>query len=402
MHLSTFTKSDGGKLIAHDERAIGERDHIDRDGPVYDLAPAHEGGPQAKYQELIADLDLTPKSRPLASFMLTLPEAVPEERGREFFQAAYDFLANEIGEENVVSCFVHLDEPGARPHMAFKFVPRVDTPVMTNDKTRPQVWTAKDEKKNPRHKAGEQKRDSKGTLKWERVPKLDDAGKPIIRHTAVASKMFSKSRLTALHPKMEAALCKALGMEKVGIVLDDDDEKKRFSRMDHETFVKVTAAEEKAKAGLEEVQQQKQEAEEKGEELESRAEQGKEAAAAARNRTRELEDAVERERGRALGLEREVERGRGRVERLETSLRRVIAAVRRVPAALEMAAQALPEGFLEAMKSFEDGMRAVEPVVEVEEHENIGLDELMSNYEEREEFGDGGYRGFIRDEDLDL
>lgn len=124
-------------------------------------------------------------------------------------------------------------------------------------------------------------------------------------------------------------------------------------------------------------------------------------------RVGELEDEVGRERGRAVGLEDEVERSRGRLERLEGALRRVVAAVRRVPAALEMAAQALPEGFIEAMRSFEAGMRALEmePEVEAEmvkEYENVGLDELLNNYSEQEEFGNGGYRGYERDDDLDL
>lgn len=388
MHLATFSTSDAGKLIAHDERSIGPREHITKDAPVYDLAPAYEGGAQVHYHDLIADLDLSAKARPLASFMVTMPDAVPLERGREFFQAAYDFLAKEVGEQNVVSAYVHLDEPGARPHMAVKFVPRVDTPVMTNDKTRPLCWTKADEKKNRAHKAGEQKRDNKGTLRWERVPKLDENGQPVMRHTATASKMFSKARLTALHPKMEQELCKVLGMEKVGIVLDEDDERKRFSRMDHETFVKVTAAEQKAKAGLEEVQGQQRKAEENGQELQTRAQQGKSETAAARARTRELEEEVS-------GL-------RAHVGGLETTLRRVVNALRRVPAALEMAAQALPEGFMQAIKSFEDGLKAVEPEPkpEPDQEQEWTLDDLMENYSEVASYG--SYRGSCQEQDIDL
>lgn len=41
---------------------------------------------------------------------------------REFFQRAYDFLADRYGHENVVSSVVHLDEKGS-PHMHFNFVP---------------------------------------------------------------------------------------------------------------------------------------------------------------------------------------------------------------------------------------------------------------------------------------
>ena len=399
MHLATFSKSDAGKLIAHDERAIGPRDHIDPDGPVYDLAPAYEGGPQAKFESLLKGIELSVKSRPLASWMVTIPKGFPAERGREFFKASYDFLAEEVGEENVVSCFVHLDEPGARAHMAFKFVPRVDTPVMTNDKTQPLLWTAKDEKKNPDHKAGTQKKDSKGTLKWERVPKLDADGNPVMRHTAVASKMFSRARMQGFHQKMEDALCEKLEVEKVGLLLDEDDEMKEFSDLKHDEFVRVTAAKarveaETAKAQaeadaaaerLEGLQQQESAAQTLGEKLESRAESRRDEAAAARARTRELADAVERERGRALGLERDVGRARGRVSRLEKTVRRVISAVRRVPAALEIARQAMPKGFWKTVQAFEDGLRAAEvedgrEQPEQEELGNSSLDELYDNY----------------------
>lgn len=41
---------------------------------------------------------------------------------REFFQRAYDFLADRYGHENVISAVVHMDEQGA-PHMHFNFVP---------------------------------------------------------------------------------------------------------------------------------------------------------------------------------------------------------------------------------------------------------------------------------------
>ncbi|NBJ84097.1 hypothetical protein D5274_20355, partial [bacterium 1XD42-94] len=43
------------------------------------------------------------------------------DRSRQFFQDAYDFLAERYGRENVISATVHLDE--ATPHMHFNFVP---------------------------------------------------------------------------------------------------------------------------------------------------------------------------------------------------------------------------------------------------------------------------------------
>lgn len=404
MHLKTFDKSAVGKMLSHYSRNIGERAHIDRDLPCYNLAPHFDRGIHGRYRDLIKDIELGPRSKPLADFVLTLPREFPMERQREFFEAAYGFLEKEVGRENVICGTVHLDEPKARPHMHFAFVPRVDTPEMTNDKTRPLLWTKADEKKNPEHIAGTQKLDSRGTPRWERVPRLDDNGNPIMRHTAVASKMFSRSRLKEIHPALEAHLCQALGMEKVGIMLDDDDERKKWSSLDHDDFVKVTAAKAKAEqqteqakvdasaaqTRLEGVQGRELEAQEKHQELKTRVEQGKSETAQARTRTGELE--------------REVEKARGNVERLETRLRRVVAALRRVPAALEMAVHALPEGFTQAIKSFEDGLKAVEPEPEPEPEQEPeqewSIDDMIDNYSEDDFYGN--YRSARTGQDLDL
>lgn len=400
MHLRTFDKSAVGKMLSHYSRNIGERAHIDKDLPCYNLAPHFDHGIHGRYRDLVKDIELGPRSKPLADFVLTLPRDFPMERQREFFKAAYEFLEKEVGRENVICGTVHLDEPKARPHMHFAFVPRVDTPEMTNDKSRPLLWTKADERKNPEHIAGTQKLDSRGTPRWERVPRLDDNGNPIMRHTAVASKMFSRTRLKEIHPALEAHLCQALDMEKVGIMLDDDDDRKKWSSLDHDDFVKVTSAKakaeqqaERAKAEaaaaqerLEGVQGRELEAQEKHQELETRVEQGKGETARARARTGELEQ--------------EVEKAQGNVERLEAALRRVVAAVRRVPAALEMAAHALPEGFIKAIKSFEDGLKAREPEPEPAPEQEWSLDDMIENYSE-DDFN-GSYRGSCPGQDLNL
>lgn len=400
MHLRTFDKSSVGKMLSHYARNIGPREHIDKDLPTYNLAPTFDRGIHGRYRDLIKDVELGPRSKPLADFILTLPRDFPMERQREFFEAAYDFLEKQVGKDNVICGAVHLDEPKARPHMHFAFVARIDVPEMTNDKTRPLLWTKADERKNPEHVAGTQKRDSKGTPRWERVPRLDADGNPVMRHTAVTSKMFNRTRLKEIHPALEAYLCQALDMEKVGVMLDDDDERKKWSSLDHDDFVKVTSAKakaeqqaEQAKADaaaaqtrLEGVQGRELEAQEKHQELKTRVEQGKSETARARARTDELEQ--------------EVEKAQGNVERLETRLRRVVAALQRVPAALEMAAHALPEGFIKAIKSFEDGLKARDPEPEPAPEQEWSLDDMIENYSE-DDFN-GSYRGSRPGQDIDL
>lgn len=250
MHLATYSKGDAGRLLAHYDRSIGERDHIDRDGEVYNLAPDFKGGCHARFAGLCRGLDIVAKTRPLADLVVTQPEGFAGDT-RAFFEAVYGFLCDVVGEGRVVSAYVHLDEPGARPHMHFAFVPVVEVPVMTNDKTRPLRWTREDEKKNPAHRAGDEKRDSKGTVRYERVPLVGEDGKPVMRRTATASKLISRKDMRELHPKMERHLCEALGVPHVGIKLDEGDRRsrdaKKLSTLDHEDYVRVTAEIERAR-----------------------------------------------------------------------------------------------------------------------------------------------------------
>ena len=157
MHLATYSNRDAGRMLAHYERSIGERDHIDRDLPVYNLAPEHDGGSLGRYRELCEGLEIGAKTKPLADLVVTMPKGFEGGVG-EFFRAAYGFLRDRVGDGRIVSAYVHLDEPGAQPHMHFAFVPIVESAVMTNDKAHPLRWTARDEEKNPDHRAGTVKR----------------------------------------------------------------------------------------------------------------------------------------------------------------------------------------------------------------------------------------------------
>lgn len=240
MHIQTYSSGDVGRMLAHYDRSIGPRDHIDPSLPVVDMMPEGSGSGMERYRRITEGLEIGPKTRPLADIVVTKPKGYDGD-ALELFRAAYTELAGKVGEGNVVSAHVHLDEPGAQPHMHFAFVPVVETPVMTNDKTRPLLWTRADEAKNPAHRAGTQKTDGKGTPRWRRVPKLDADGRPVMRRTASASKMFSKQAMRELHPQMEKALCAALGVDRVGITLDADDDRRKLSGLDHREYERLTA-----------------------------------------------------------------------------------------------------------------------------------------------------------------
>ena len=171
--------------------------------------------PEGFVRELVGRSDVPPRegqkaTNVISDWVITLPrnEAL-EGREREFFQVAYDHLKKRVPEHLIVGAFVHMDE--TQPHMHFCFVPLVTSPKMTNDKTRP----LKD-------KNGKIKKDKKGTIRYARVPKLDEAGKPMMRTTLAQSKLFDRKAMQAFHGALEAAMTAYFGFP-VGIQLKEQD-----------------------------------------------------------------------------------------------------------------------------------------------------------------------------------
>lgn len=221
----------------------------------YNLAP-DRGVPLDRYCErriaYYRDLGakLNDSSRPVCDIVHTLPKGLPAELAPLFFRASYGELLSAIGgnEDDVVCAYVHLDEPGAQPHMHFCFIQASSKPKMTNDKSRPLKWTKADEARNPEHKAGTVKKDGKGTVKYKRVPVLDDAGKPVMSWSLSPSALWTKAKLKTFHEGLDKAVGAALGMpDGCGIRLDADDGRKKLSKLDHDEFKAVT----KAKADME-------------------------------------------------------------------------------------------------------------------------------------------------------
>lgn len=337
MHLATYSKGDAGRMLAHYDRSIGERDHIDRDGVVYNLAPEFDGGVQARFRTLCEGIEIGAKTKPLADWVITKPEGYHGDT-REFFRAVYDFMAEKVGEDRIVCAYVHLDEPGAEPHMHFAFVPVVETAVMTNDKSQPLRWTKKDEEKNAAHKAGEEKRDSKGTVRYKRVPLLGEDGKPVVRRTATASKLFTKADMAEIHPAIEKHLCAVLGVERVGMQLDEKDReqkaKKTLSKLDHEEYVAVTREIERAGREVAELSERSECLRQEVEELEPLAVTFGESvrtlykARGDGSRERELEAEESGLRSGIVELERQVQEARSRAGQLERDIERLGMGVR--------------------------------------------------------------------------
>lgn len=148
----------------------------------------------------------------MSDWVITLPKnELLEGREKEFFKQSFEFMKTKVPEDLILGGWVHMDE--ASPHMHFAFVPLVTTQAMTNDKSRPL-----------RDGKGKILRDKKGTVRYERVPKLDAEGNPILRRSFGQSKIFDRRAMESFHPQLEKALSDHFGF-KVGIELENEGEK---------------------------------------------------------------------------------------------------------------------------------------------------------------------------------
>lgn len=108
----------------------------------------------------------------LADCVLTLPQGFPEERTREFFEAAHSFFQERYSSCIVPQGYVHMDE--ATPHMHQPIIPF-----------------------------------NTETQRFQ------------------ASKLINRYDLQTLHADMERYLCKELGMERVGVTLTEQERGER-------------------------------------------------------------------------------------------------------------------------------------------------------------------------------
>lgn len=130
MHIEKYKAPAVGGVSKHNARVWEgrgyERENIDNAliGENYNLAP-DRGDAVAFVNDRIAALELKRAPRKdavkMVEWVVTLPEGERDERA--FFESTYRHMAAEYGEDNVVAAWVHKDEPGARPHMHFDFVP---------------------------------------------------------------------------------------------------------------------------------------------------------------------------------------------------------------------------------------------------------------------------------------
>ena len=167
----------------------------------------------------------------LSDWIITLPKNdLLEGREQEFFEQTFEFMKTKVPKDLIVGGYVHMDETS--PHMHFAFVPLVTTQAMTNDKSRPL-----------RDGKGKILKDKKGTVRYERVPKLDAEGNPILRRSFGQSKIFDRRAMENFHPQLEKALSDHFGF-KIGIELEDEGER-LLSSLNQPDYIKAKQALEK-------------------------------------------------------------------------------------------------------------------------------------------------------------
>lgn len=302
-HVEKFQAAALGRVCDHFERRAEldhgyRRENIDneRSWLNYNLAPQRSVSQVEFINDRIDSLNLKRRPRKdavrMCDCVITMPRSFDPGRQREFFNAAYAFLAQRYGAENVVSAWVHRDE--SMPHMHFAWVP------VTQD----------------------------GRLS--------------------AKSVVNRLDLKTLHPDMQVAMETALGC-KVEIILDPEKAgEKQLSALNQSEYVaakaelariegEIAAAHER----LEGVQQREQAARDRSAELvreaykavdeckglDQQIKQLKAEVAESERHADELAGRVTEVRGRVSWLERAVAAARAKI-------RDFLGAVRRAPSAL--------------------------------------------------------------------
>ena len=130
-HLEKYSKAAIGHLIAHYDRQaenIGNesvdrtRSHLN-----YNLAAELQPMKQGDFiKQRCSEVKVQNRKdvNVMCTWVLTAPKDLPESEQAAFFKAAFDFMADRYGRENVISAYVHMDETTS--HMHFAFVPVVE------------------------------------------------------------------------------------------------------------------------------------------------------------------------------------------------------------------------------------------------------------------------------------
>lgn len=132
-HLAKYTLNSAQMLFHHNLRhqdRTGE--YISYHGSKIDTTKTHlnyrldpNTDPNEFITQRLSEIKVQKRAdvKVYCSWVLTVPQNLPTEKHREFFESAYRFFCQDYGKENIVMASVHLDE--TTPHMHLGFVPVV-------------------------------------------------------------------------------------------------------------------------------------------------------------------------------------------------------------------------------------------------------------------------------------
>lgn len=132
-HMAKYKREAVRGIQSHNQRERKSNTNPDidyaRSASNFDLHNDHSVDFNKVIEDRIGQLVLNKKLRHDAVYMCGLVvssdteffERLGAKETARFFQAAYDYLADFVGKENVISAMVHLDEK--TPHMHFMHVP---------------------------------------------------------------------------------------------------------------------------------------------------------------------------------------------------------------------------------------------------------------------------------------
>lgn len=132
MHMEKYKREAVSGVTKHNARVWEgrgfERENIDNSKLGLDWSLGPDRGDAAAWVEArIGELNLKRAPRRdavrMCEWVVPCPQDVTPDEEPRFFRAAYGAMEGEYGAENVVGAWVHRDEPGARTHMHFDFVP---------------------------------------------------------------------------------------------------------------------------------------------------------------------------------------------------------------------------------------------------------------------------------------
>ena len=138
-HKEKYSRGQLGHMCGHYDRSKECGDNVDpaltpnnynlaaNDQPLSQLDKIHERLAEVPHRER-KDLKV------MIDWVITAPKDLPDNEHPKFFESCYNFCRDRYGVENVVSAYVHVDEPNAEDHMHYAFVP------VTKDGR----WSAKD------------------------------------------------------------------------------------------------------------------------------------------------------------------------------------------------------------------------------------------------------------------